>query len=123
MLPAAVALVLGGARVKSQLDDASRLSTVRDQVGVLRDAVNLSDLSVAEMSAAVPPGPGLDAQRAAVDQRGAAVRQAAAFTQLPAGVVRTLSDALDRLGGPRPAPRADPLTEITGHLEAINNLR
>jgi signal transduction histidine kinase len=126
MLPAVVALALGGLRVKAELDHASDLSAVRDQVGVLRDSVTLSDLVVAEMMAAVAPAnPQLDGRKADVDKRAAAVRQAADFAKLPADVSRILSDALGRLSALRllaAGPSADPITEIAGYLEVINNL-
>jgi signal transduction histidine kinase len=125
-LPAIVALVLGGARVKTQLDEASRLSTVRDQVGVLRDSITLSDLVTAEMQAAiVPNNPDLDARKAAVDKLATSVRQAGVFTRLPADVTRTLNDSLGRLSGLRQQSAGgstDPITEIAGYLEVINSV-
>lgn len=126
MLPAVVALVLGGARVRSQLDEASRLSAVRDQVGVLRDSVTLSDLVMAEMMTAVSPtSTDLDARKSAVDKSANKVRQAADFARLPADVGRILSDALGRLSALRlqaAGATADPITEIAGYLEVINSL-
>jgi signal transduction histidine kinase len=129
MLPAIVALVLGGVRVQSQLDEASRLSTVRDQLVVLQDSIALSDLVNLEMIAAVastnPDGIDLRTRTAAVDERAAAIRRAADFARLPSDVSRTLSDALGRLGGLRlqaANATSDPITEIAGYLEVINSL-
>jgi signal transduction histidine kinase len=129
MLPAIVALVLGGIRVQSQLDEASRLSTVRDQLAVLEDSVALSDLVNLEMIAAVsstnPDGVDLRTRTAAVDDRVAAIRRAADFARLPSEINRILSDALGRLGGLRlqaANATSDPITEVAGYLEVINGL-
>jgi signal transduction histidine kinase len=125
LLPAAVALVLGGLRVQSRLDDASRLSTVRDQLGVLRDSVTLSDQVSAEMVAAVTRAPDLDARKSAVDERAAAIRRAADFAHLPAEVGRTLNDSLGRLSALRLQAQSavsDPITQIAGYLEVANGL-
>jgi signal transduction histidine kinase len=122
MLPATVALVLGGIRVQSALSDASRLSAVRDQVGVLGDSVALSDLVIAEMSAALSPSrDGLGTRQAAVDQRASAARQAATFAKVPADVNQILTGALDKLTALR-QHASDPITAIAGYLEVINNL-
>lgn len=129
MLPAVVALVLGGARVQSRLDDASRLSTVRDQLGVLRETVGLSELIAREMAAAVlgtpPGGVSLDDRKADVDERVASVQRGADFTRLPADAGRILSDSLGRLGALRlqaAGADGDPITEIVGYLEVMNGL-
>jgi hypothetical protein len=129
MLPALVALVLGGARVKSQLDDASRLSTVRDQLAVLRDSVVLAELVAGEMVtvAANAPVDGLDltARKIATDERAAAVRRAADFARLPTGVSRILGDALGRLSTLRQRPLGgndDLIAAINGYHEVVNGL-
>jgi signal transduction histidine kinase len=121
-LPAIVALVLGGARVKSELDEANGLSSVRDQVGVVRDSITLSDLITSEMQAAlIPNNPEVDARKAAVDKRATAVREAADFANLPTDVNRLLSDSLNRLNGLRDRS-ADPITQAAGYLEVINGI-
>jgi signal transduction histidine kinase len=126
VVPAAVALVLGGVRVSSQLDEANRLSAVRDQLTVLQDAVSLADLVALEMVAAVPPIPGERVERqAAVDEKIAAIRDNAGFASLPGDVSRKLSDALDGLSDARQQAATndkDPVTEAFAYREAIADL-
>ncbi len=127
VVPAVVALALGGLRVQAQLDDANRLSTVRDQLAVLGDVVDLADLVALEMVAAVPGGDDTElAQRQdAVDQQVTVVRNAADFARLPGDVSRKLNNALDELGDARKeviAGDTDPVTESFDYREVIAGL-
>ncbi|WP_291418974.1 ATP-binding protein [Actinophytocola sp.] len=122
VVPAAIALVLGGVRVQQQLDDANALSTVRDQLTVLDESVTLGDLVALEM---VAPGLDLDERKAAVDKQATEVQKAADFAHLPAGISRKLDDALDQLRVARQQaadPATDPVTEAFGYREVIRGL-
>jgi len=129
MLPALIALVLGGTRVQSRLDDANRLSTVRDQMVVLSESLTLADLVVDEMVVAVTNDPDkrpeLAARRAAVDEQLVTVRGAVDFARLPAEVDRTLSNSLGRLSAVRVQTSndvGDPVTDLAAYQEVVNGL-
>jgi signal transduction histidine kinase len=129
LLPAVIALVLGAVRVQSRLDEANRLSTIRDQMVVLGESLKLPDLVVDEMVTAVindrTQRPRLRAQRAAVDQQVIKVRGAVDFARLPAEVDRTLSDALGRLSAVRVQTSndvGDPVTDLAAYQEVVNGL-
>ncbi|WP_260193077.1 ATP-binding protein [Actinophytocola gossypii] len=119
VVPAVVALVLGGVRVRGQLDDANRLSTVRDQLAVLTEAVTLSDLVADELVSAVTATDGRG--RAAVDRQVNAVRDAADFAGLPASVDRDLGDALGRLDALR-EQTGDPVALASGYRAVLASL-
>jgi signal transduction histidine kinase len=129
LLPAIIALVLGAIRVQSRLDEANRLSTIRDQMVVLGQSLTLADLVVDEMVTAVindqNDRPRLRAQRAAVDQQVIRVRDAVDFARLPAEVDRTLSDSLGRLSAVRVQTSndvGDPVTDLAAYQEVVNGL-
>ena len=126
VVPAVVALALGGLRLQLQLDDANGLSTVRDQFAVLSETVTLADLAAKEMVAAVPPNPTeLPIQEEAVDRQVAVVRNAADFAQLPADVSRKLGDALSDLAAAREQAAendTDPVTEAFAYRAVIGEL-
>lgn len=129
LLPAIIALVLGGVRVDTRLDEANRLSTIRDQMVVLGESLKLADLVVDEMITAVINDPAqrprLRAQRAAVDQQVLKVRSAVDFARLPAEVDRTLSDSLGRLAAVRVQTSndvGDPVTDLAAYQEVVNGL-
>ncbi|HEV7650277.1 MAG TPA: ATP-binding protein [Actinophytocola sp.] len=126
VVPAVVALVLGGLRFQQQLDNANRLSTVRDQLDVVGETVTLADLVALEMVVAVPPEPdGRPAREDAVDKQVAVVRNAADFAQLPTDVNRKLSDALTELTDARrqaAANNTDPVTEAFAYHNVIADL-
>ncbi|MFL6120164.1 ATP-binding protein [Actinophytocola sp.] len=129
LLPAIIALVLGAIRVETRLDEANRLSTIRDQMVVLGESLKLADLVVDEMITAVINDPNqrprLRAQRAAVDQQVIRVRGAVDFAQLPPEVDRTLSDSLGRLAAVRVQTSndvGDPVTDIAAYQEVVNGL-
>lgn len=129
LLPAIIALVLGAIRVQTRLDEANRLSTIRDQMVVLGESLTLADLVVDEMVTAVINDPNdrprLRAQRAAVDQQVIRVRDAVDFARLPAEVDRTLSDSLGRLYAVRVQTSndvGDPVTDLAAYQEVINGL-
>ncbi|HWM02296.1 MAG TPA: ATP-binding protein [Actinophytocola sp.] len=127
VVPAVVALVLGGIRVQGQLEEANRLSNVRDQLNVLNETFDLADLVSAEMVAAVavPPATDFNRRRTAVDTQAAEVQEAADFAELPAEVSRRLSDALGRLSAMRQQATdedTDPVTKAYGYREVIAGL-
>jgi signal transduction histidine kinase len=129
LLPAIIALVLGAVRVESRLDEANRLSTIRDQMAVLGESLTLADLVVDEMVSAVindrRDRPRLREQRAAVDRQVVTVREAVDFARLPAEVDRTLSDALGRLAAVRVQTSndvGDPVTDLAAYQEVVNGL-
>lgn len=129
LLPAVIALVLGAVRVQTRLDEANRLSTIRDQMVVLGESLKLADLVVDEMVTAVindrSQRPRLRAQRAAVDQQVVKVRGAVDFAQLPPEVDRTLSASLGRLFAVRVQTSndvGDPVTDLAAYQEVVNGL-
>jgi signal transduction histidine kinase len=129
LLPAVIALVLGAVRVQSRLDEANRLSTIRDQMVVLGESLTLADLVVDEMVTAVvndrAQRPKLREQRAAVDEQVVRVRSAVDFARLPAQVDRTLSNALGRLSAVRVQTSndvGDPVTDLAAYQEVVNGL-
>jgi signal transduction histidine kinase len=129
LLPAIIALVLGAVRVQSRLDEANRLSTIRDQMAVLGQSLTLADLVVDEMVTAVindrADRPRLRSERAAVDRQVVVVREAVDFAHLPAEVDRTLSDALGRLAAVRVQTSndvGDPVTDLAAYQEVVNGL-
>ncbi len=102
LAPALVALVLGFAGVRAQLDDATRLSAVRDQLTVVRAAVVLAERVGRELD---------DEGRA----DPTALRRAVDVARPPAAAVRALDDALGRLATERARRSADP----AGYLRVI----
>ena len=123
VVPAVVALVLGGLRVQGQLDNANRLSTVRDQLAVLTESVALSDLVAEELVSAVSAGAtDREARAAAVDEQVAEVQDAADFAGLPATVDGELRDALARLDTLRELPGDDPVAVTAGYREVLASL-
>jgi signal transduction histidine kinase len=129
LLPAVIALVLGAVRVQSRLDEANRLSTIRDQMVVLGESLKLADLVVDEMVTAVindrNQRPRLRAQRAAVDAQVITVRGAVDFARLPSEVDRTLSDSLGRLAAVRVQTSndvGDPVTDLAAYQDVVNGL-
>jgi signal transduction histidine kinase len=126
VVPAVVALTLGGLRVQNRLDDANRLSTVRDQLDVVGEAVTLADLVALEMVTAVPPDEnGRERREDAVDKQVTVLRNAADFTQLPTDVNRKLGDALSGLDEAREQAannKTDPVTEAFAYREVVNDL-
>jgi signal transduction histidine kinase len=126
VVPAIVALALGGLRVQGKLDEANRLSTVRDQLNVVGEALTLADLVALEMVAAVPPDTTARPQREdAVDKQVTELRNAADFAQLPTDVNRKLSDALDQLDEARKqaaSNETDPVTEAFAYRAVIGDL-
>jgi signal transduction histidine kinase len=131
LLPAIIALVLGAVRVQSKLDEANRLSTIRDQMAVLGESLELGDLVVDEMVTGVinnlgdRPRPELTERRAAVDRQVIVVREAVDFARLPAAVDRTLSDALGRLGAVRVQTSnavGNPVTDLDAYQEVVSGL-
>jgi signal transduction histidine kinase len=123
LLPVIVALTLAGARIQTELDQASRLSTVRDQLPVAQGTVDLADLIGQEMVAAasVPAGTPPTAQINAVDAKMATLQHDADFSRLPADTGRSLNTALGRLSGLR-AASGDAIAEITGYRDIIYSL-
>ena len=129
MVPALIALVLSANRVQSRLDEASRLSAVRDQLTVVRSAITLAGLVANEMSAAVAAPqngtPTLGQRMAEVDTAVAGIQHAADFTTLPADAVRTLGDALGRLSAIRPqvsGTDATPAVTTAGYSHVMSGL-
>lgn len=129
VLPAIIALVLGAVRVQTRLDEANRLSAIRDQLVVLGESLKLADLVVDEMVTAVindrTQRPRLRAQRAAVDQQVIKVRGAVDFAHLPAEADRTMSDSLGRLSAVRVQTSndvGDPVTDLAAYQEVVNGL-
>ena len=126
LVPVVVALVLGGLRVRSQWDEASRLSSVRDQVSVLRGVMDLAALvdkeTVTAVAATPPEGLDIKVRAAAVDQKSAEVQDAADHAGLPPEIGRELSAAIGRLGALRSAGQTDPVTMTAGYHEVVGEL-
>ncbi|TDQ01388.1 ATP-binding protein [Labedaea rhizosphaerae] len=126
LIPVVVALGLGGMRVSSQWDEASRLSSVRDQVTVLRGVIELAGLvdkeTITAVAATPPEGLDIKVRAAAVDQKSTEVQNAADHAGLPPEVGRALSAAIGRLSALRSAGRADPVTTSAGYHEVVGQL-
>ena len=126
-IPVIVALVLGGMRVSSQWDEASRLSSVRDQVTVLRGVIDLASLvdkeTITAVAATPPEGLDIKVRAAAVDQKSAEVQNAADQAGLPPEVGRALSAAIGRLSALRSAGQTDPVTATAGYHEVVGHGR
>ncbi|UIJ61230.1 ATP-binding protein [Amycolatopsis acidiphila] len=125
LLPVIVALTLAGARVRSELDQASRLSVVRDQLSVVQGVSDLADLVDQEMvaMASATAGATPTAEIDAVDAKAAAVQHDADFAGLPAGSGRALSTALGRLAGLRTANAGgDPVGATSGYRDIVYSL-
>ncbi|MFL6141777.1 MAG: ATP-binding protein [Labedaea sp.] len=124
LLPAIVALVLGGLRVVDQLDDAHRLSTLRDQVVVLRTTTQMASRVADETVGASVEPKAREAQASAVDKQYAELKRASDATELPEDVQRTLRasagdlDAARKLAG----PGANPGVVVTEYYNLVNNL-
>ncbi|GAB3439063.1 sensor histidine kinase [Actinophytocola sediminis] len=124
VVPAAVALVLGGVRVEGQLSNANGLSTVRDQLAVLTESVTLADLVAEEMVSAAAGGAGdnLANRVERVDEQVTSVRAAADFAGLPTAVDNRLRDTLARLDTLRALPGDDPVAVTAGYREVLTSL-
>ncbi|PXY28861.1 histidine kinase [Prauserella flavalba] len=126
LLPVVVALVLAGLRVQAALDEAGRLSAVRDQLPVLRGTVELAELVADEMvTASAQPGSGaLRASIDEVDAKVAEVQRDAEFAGLPADTGRELNTALGGLTGLRTADGAsgDPILLTDGYRDLVFTL-
>lgn len=122
LLPVIVALTLAGIRINSELDQANRLSTVRDQISVVRDTIELADLLDQEMVvSATNPAP--TAQRDAVDAKVAAIQQDADFARLPADTGRQLNTTLGRLSGLRASGASgNPVGSSAGYHDVVTQL-
>ncbi|MBK1788458.1 HAMP domain-containing protein [Prauserella sp. ASG 168] len=123
LLPVVVALVLAGVRVQTGLDQASRLSAVRDRLPVLNGTIELSRLVADEMVTATTQ-PGSGALRAMVDEVDAAVvavQRDADFAGLPTETGRELNTALGWLSGLRTGV-ADPIALTEGYREVVLTL-
>ncbi|KAA9165633.1 HAMP domain-containing protein [Amycolatopsis acidicola] len=119
LLPTIVALTLAGIRIDSELDQANRLSAVRDQLSIVRDTLELADLLDQELVAsAANPTP--TAQIDAVDAKVAALQQDVDFAVLPADTSRTLNTSLGKLSGLRAS--GDPVAKTTGYHEIVTQL-
>ncbi|MFB9689084.1 HAMP domain-containing sensor histidine kinase [Amycolatopsis plumensis] len=92
LLPVLVALLLAGGRVQAELARAGGLSAVRDQMPVVQGISELAGLVDDEMG-----HDGAADQTAAVDEKAAAVRHDAAFSQLNPALSRSLEDQLGKL--------------------------
>jgi signal transduction histidine kinase len=124
LLPVIVAITLAGARIRGELDQANKLSTVRDQLPVLQGTIALADLIGREMvtAASAPGSAQLTSQISAVDAKVGAVQHAAEFARLPAETGRELNTALGRLGGLRTAgvtTDSDILAKTTGYRDIV----
>lgn len=119
VVPAVVALVLGAARVRAHLDDASRLDVVRDQLVVVRTAAGLAALLGRELTA--PPDQTAFRQRA-VDSEIAVLQRAAHRTPLLPGAARALGDAVGRLEALRQQTVNDPVLRAVGYAEVVDEL-
>lgn len=120
LLPVIVALTLAGARVKTELDQASRLSVVRDQLSVVRGVVDLTDLVNQEMvaTAAATGGTVPTAEIDAVNAKSDALQRDADFAGLPPDAGRTLGTALGGLAGLRTANAGgDPVGTTAGYRD------
>ena len=127
LVPVVVALALGGLRVSNQLDEASRLSGVRDQLSVLRGVVELATLVDRELVAAVattaPQGLSVQARSAAVDTKAKSVQDAVDQADLSPVARRSLSVALGRLSGVRnQRVDTDPTSLTASYHDVIGEL-
>ncbi|WP_431874804.1 sensor histidine kinase [Amycolatopsis sacchari] len=122
LLPVVVALTLAGTRIQGELDQASRLSAVRDQLPVVQGVADLGDLVDQEMvaTAAASPGTTPTAEIDAVDSKVTAVQRDADFAHLPAETGRALNTALGRLSGLRTANAGgDPVGTTAGYRDIV----
>jgi signal transduction histidine kinase len=104
LLPVIVALILGGTRIQTELDQAGALSTVRDQLPVLRGTAELADLVGQEMvTAGSTPGGAPTTLTSRIDAEAATVQHDADFTRLSPETGRNLNIALGKLAGLRAA--------------------
>ncbi|ASR39560.1 histidine kinase [Prauserella marina] len=103
LLPVLVALILGGLRVRAELAEASKLSSVRDQLSVLRTVVELAGLVDAELVAAVAPTDSATTREraSAVDVKALDLQRDVAVADLGQQAERDLNTALGWLGGLR----------------------
>jgi signal transduction histidine kinase len=125
LLPVVVALTLAGARIKAELDQASRLSAVRDQLSVVQGVAALADLVDQEMVAAasLPASATPSAQIGAVDSKVAAVQHDADFANLPTDTGRALDTALGTLAGLRTANAGgDPVGTSSSYRDVVYSL-
>jgi signal transduction histidine kinase len=122
LLPVIVALTLAGARIQSELAQASKLSAVRDQLPVLRGTVELADLVNQEMVAAgAIPGGAPSALTSQIDAKAASIQQDADFARLAPDTGRNLNTALGKLAGLRAAGAAagDALSKTAGYKQIV----
>ena len=123
LLPVIVAITLAGARIRSELADAGSLSTVRDQLPVVRSTVDLAGLIGEEMVAsATGTVAGAGTQIDAVNAKITEVRRHADFTELPADAERTLNTTLGELGGVRSAGNGVPSAKTSAYQDIITSL-
>ncbi|MEU0532523.1 ATP-binding protein [Amycolatopsis tolypomycina] len=110
LLPVLVALLLAGGRVQAELARAGGLSAVRDQMPVVQGISELAGLADDEMIHG-----GGAAQTEAVDEKAAAVRHDAAFSQLNAELSRSLEDQLGKLADLRQQTGSPPVKTAAYH--------
>jgi signal transduction histidine kinase len=125
LLPVVVALTLAGARVTSELGQASRLSAVRDQLSVVQGVADLADLVDQEMvaTASATAGAVPTSEIDAVDAKVAEVQHDGDFANLPADTGRVLNTALGRLSGLRSATAGgDPVGTTAGYRDVVYSL-
>lgn len=123
LLPVVVALALAGLRVRAELDQAGKLSAVRDQLPVLQGTIELAELVADEMVTASAQ-PGSAALRTTVDGVDAKVtdlQRAADFAELPTETGREFNTALGRLGGLRTGEGGsdDPIELTDGYRDIV----
>lgn len=125
LLPVIVALTLAGARIKAELDQASKLSAVRDQLSVVQGVADLAGLVDQEMvaGAASPSGARPTAQMDAVDSKIVTLQHHADFANLPTDTGRALNTALGTLAGLRSANAGgDPAGTSSSYRDIVYSL-
>lgn len=125
LLPVIVALTLAGARIKAELDQASKLSAVRDQLSVVQGVADLADLVDQEMvaGAASPSGTRPTAQIDAVDSKVVTLQHDADFANLPTDTGRALNTALGTLAGLRSVNAGgDPVGASSSYRDVVYSL-
>ncbi|WP_236795131.1 ATP-binding protein [Amycolatopsis sp. GM8] len=125
LVPVIVALTLAGARIQTELAQASRLSAVRDQLPVVQGVAELADLVDQEMVAAasVPAGTTPTSQIDAVNAKVTEIQREADFAHLPTDLGRGLDTALGRLAGLRTANAGgDPVGTTTSYRDIVYSL-
>src|SRR4051794_30741657 len=122
LLPAIVALTLGGLRVKDQLEQADRLSTLRDQVAVLRATAQMASRVVDETVGASVKPDARAAAASAVDEQNKQLRSARDATELPESIDKTLRESLAQFDAAREKakPGANPGLVVTDYYNVVN---